>query len=97
MLVFFFTSSKLTKYGEEKKRIIDADFKEGGQRDWYGVDFCPFLKKFRFACLLDCLVGLDLDFVVRIARVCCLREFTYGLSAIFFFFFDSCELAPLLV
>lgn len=37
LLVFFFTSSKLTKYGEEKKRIIDADFKEGGQRDWIQV------------------------------------------------------------
>lgn len=36
LLVFFFTSSKLTKFGEEKKRRVDADFKEGGQRNWYG-------------------------------------------------------------
>ncbi|KAF8407005.1 hypothetical protein HHK36_006127 [Tetracentron sinense] len=37
LLVFFFTSSKLTKVGEEKKRKIDADFKEGGQRNWIQV------------------------------------------------------------
>ncbi|RZS27793.1 hypothetical protein BHM03_00061321, partial [Ensete ventricosum] len=34
LLVFFFTSSKLTKMGEEKKRSIEEDFKEGGQRNW---------------------------------------------------------------
>lgn len=34
LLVFFFTSSKLTKVGVEKKRRVDADFKEGGQRNW---------------------------------------------------------------
>lgn len=37
-----------------------------------------YKKNSCFAFLLDCLVGIDLDFVVRIARVCCLREFTYG-------------------
>ncbi|KAI9191728.1 hypothetical protein LWI28_012595 [Acer negundo] len=37
LLVFFFTSSKLTKVGEEKKRHVDADFKEGGQRNWIQV------------------------------------------------------------
>ncbi|KAJ4951757.1 hypothetical protein NE237_028589 [Protea cynaroides] len=37
LLVFFLTSSKLTKVGEDKKRIIDADFKEGGQRNWIQV------------------------------------------------------------
>lgn len=37
LLVFFFTSSKLTKVGEEKKRVVDADFKEGGQRNWIQV------------------------------------------------------------
>ncbi|KAF8036506.1 hypothetical protein BT93_C2280 [Corymbia citriodora subsp. variegata] len=37
LLVFFFTSSKLTKVGEEKKRKVDADFKEGGQRNWIQV------------------------------------------------------------
>ncbi|KAM0933402.1 hypothetical protein DsansV1_C35g0228591 [Dioscorea sansibarensis] len=37
LLVFFFTSSKLTKVGEEKKRHIDAEFKEGGQRNWIQV------------------------------------------------------------
>lgn len=35
LLAFFLTSSKLTKFGEEKKRLVDADFKEGGQRNWY--------------------------------------------------------------
>ncbi|KAE7998791.1 hypothetical protein FH972_003299 [Carpinus fangiana] len=39
LLVFFFTSSKLTKVGEEKKRRVDADFKEGGQRNWTQVLF----------------------------------------------------------
>ncbi|XP_030552914.1 protein PGR [Rhodamnia argentea] len=37
LLVFFFTSSKLTKVGEEKKRKVDPDFKEGGQRNWVQV------------------------------------------------------------
>ncbi|XP_058111872.1 protein PGR-like [Magnolia sinica] len=37
LLVFFITSSKLTKVGEDKKRSIDADFKEGGQRNWLQV------------------------------------------------------------
>ncbi|KAK3210796.1 hypothetical protein Dsin_015502 [Dipteronia sinensis] len=37
LLVFFFTSSKLTKVGEDKKRRVDADFKEGGQRNWIQV------------------------------------------------------------
>ncbi|BFG40003.1 hypothetical protein CerSpe_262770 [Prunus speciosa] len=37
LLVFFFTSSKLTKVGEDKKRRVDADFKEGGQRNWVQV------------------------------------------------------------
>lgn len=37
LLVFFFTSSKLTRLGEDKKRSIDDDFKEGGQRNWIQV------------------------------------------------------------
>ncbi|KAL3743161.1 hypothetical protein ACJRO7_018459 [Eucalyptus globulus] len=37
LLVFFFSSSKLTKVGEEKKREVDSDFKEGGQRNWIQV------------------------------------------------------------
>ncbi|KAK2631324.1 hypothetical protein EUGRSUZ_L03082 [Eucalyptus grandis] len=32
-----YSSSKLTKVGEEKKREVDADFKEGGQRNWIQV------------------------------------------------------------
>ncbi|XP_020080693.1 protein PGR-like isoform X2 [Ananas comosus] len=37
LLVFFFTSSKLTKIGQEKKRLLGEDFKEGGQRNWVQV------------------------------------------------------------
>ncbi|OAY85487.1 protein PGR-like [Ananas comosus] len=37
LLVFFFTSSKLTRVGEERKRAIDVEFKEGGQRNWVQV------------------------------------------------------------
>ncbi|KAK9114631.1 hypothetical protein Syun_021428 [Stephania yunnanensis] len=37
LVVFFVTSSALTKYGEEKKRSIDEEFKEGGQRNWRTV------------------------------------------------------------
>ncbi|OMO57993.1 hypothetical protein COLO4_34948 [Corchorus olitorius] len=39
LLAFFISSSKLTKVGEEKKRQVDADFKEGGQRNWIQVLF----------------------------------------------------------
>ncbi|XP_010454283.1 PREDICTED: protein PGR [Camelina sativa] len=37
LLVFFLTSSKLTKVGEDKKRRVDIEFKEGGQRNWLQV------------------------------------------------------------
>ncbi|KVI01281.1 Protein of unknown function DUF92, TMEM19 [Cynara cardunculus var. scolymus] len=37
LLAFFFSSSKLTKMGEDRKRSFDADFKEGGQRNWIQV------------------------------------------------------------
>ncbi|KAG7555885.1 hypothetical protein ISN44_As11g019720 [Arabidopsis suecica] len=37
LLVFFLTSSKLTKVGEDKKRRVDVEFKEGGQRNWVQV------------------------------------------------------------
>ncbi|XP_072968665.1 protein PGR-like [Typha angustifolia] len=37
ILVFFFTSSKLTKIGKEKKRSVEEDFKDGGQRNWIQV------------------------------------------------------------
>ncbi|XP_031093911.1 protein PGR [Ipomoea triloba] len=39
LLLFFFTSSKLTRFGEDKKRKLDAEFKEGGQRNWIQVLF----------------------------------------------------------
>ncbi|KNA10571.1 hypothetical protein SOVF_143130 [Spinacia oleracea] len=37
LLVFFFTSSQLTKIGAEKKRKSDVEYKEGGQRNWIQV------------------------------------------------------------
>ncbi|CAN6456278.1 unnamed protein product [Victoria cruziana] len=37
ILVFFFTSSKFTKLGEDKKRGADGSFKVGGQRNWIQV------------------------------------------------------------
>lgn len=37
LLVFFITSSMLTKVGEDRKKKVDADFKEGGQRNWIQV------------------------------------------------------------
>ncbi|KAJ3701308.1 hypothetical protein LUZ61_005013 [Rhynchospora tenuis] len=37
VLVFFFSSSKVTRVGEDKKRSIDVEFKEGGQRNWKQV------------------------------------------------------------
>lgn len=37
LLAFFFTSSRLTKLGAERKRKSDAEYKEGGQRDWLQV------------------------------------------------------------
>lgn len=37
LLVFFFSSSKLTKIGQERKRKLEEDFREGGQRNWVQV------------------------------------------------------------
>jgi uncharacterized membrane protein len=34
LLAFFFSSSKVTKIGEDHKRRIEENFKEGGQRNW---------------------------------------------------------------
>ncbi|XP_008109159.1 transmembrane protein 19 isoform X1 [Anolis carolinensis] len=39
MLMFFITSSKLTKWKGEVKKQIDPEYKEGGQRNWVQV-FC---------------------------------------------------------
>uniref|UniRef100_A0A8C8VJU6 Transmembrane protein 19 n=1 Tax=Pelusios castaneus TaxID=367368 RepID=A0A8C8VJU6_9SAUR len=38
-LMFFVTSSKLTKWKQDVKKHIDSEFKEGGQRNWVQV-FC---------------------------------------------------------
>uniref|UniRef100_A0A0E0BY10 Uncharacterized protein n=1 Tax=Oryza meridionalis TaxID=40149 RepID=A0A0E0BY10_9ORYZ len=35
LLVFFFTASRMTRVGEKRKRALDPDFKEGGQRNWF--------------------------------------------------------------
>ncbi|XP_061125388.1 transmembrane protein 19 isoform X2 [Syngnathus typhle] len=37
LLAFFVTSSKLTRWGAARKKKIDADYKEGGQRNWMQV------------------------------------------------------------
>jgi uncharacterized protein (TIGR00297 family) len=37
LLVFFFTSSKLTKYQASFKQKFDGEFRAGGQRDWRQV------------------------------------------------------------
>ncbi|KAL6608017.1 hypothetical protein ACP70R_041080 [Stipagrostis hirtigluma subsp. patula] len=37
LLAFFFTSSRVTKIGEDRKRRVEEDFKEGGQRNWIQV------------------------------------------------------------
>ncbi|XP_035473327.1 transmembrane protein 19 [Scophthalmus maximus] len=39
LLAFFITSSKLTRWGGAQKKKIDAEYKEGGQRNWVQV-FC---------------------------------------------------------
>ncbi|XP_075967847.1 transmembrane protein 19 [Anarhichas minor] len=39
LLAFFITSSKLTRWGGAQKRKLDAEYKEGGQRNWIQV-FC---------------------------------------------------------
>ncbi|NXY40980.1 TMM19 protein, partial [Ceuthmochares aereus] len=39
LLVFFVTSSKLTKWKKNIKKQIDSEYKEGGQRNWVQV-FC---------------------------------------------------------
>ncbi|XP_034019157.1 transmembrane protein 19 [Thalassophryne amazonica] len=39
LLVFFYTCSKLTRWGGAQKKKIDAEYKEGGQRNWVQV-FC---------------------------------------------------------
>ncbi|XP_070710276.1 transmembrane protein 19 [Pempheris klunzingeri] len=39
LLAFFITSSRLTRWGGAQKKKIDADYKEGGQRNWVQV-FC---------------------------------------------------------
>ncbi|XP_035003305.1 transmembrane protein 19 [Hippoglossus stenolepis] len=39
LLAFFITSSKLTRWGGAQKKKIDAEYKEGGARNWVQV-FC---------------------------------------------------------
>ncbi|XP_068163190.1 transmembrane protein 19 [Antennarius striatus] len=39
LLAFFITSSRLTRWGGAQKKKIDAEYKEGGQRNWVQV-FC---------------------------------------------------------
>ncbi|XP_038612076.1 transmembrane protein 19 isoform X1 [Tachyglossus aculeatus] len=39
LLMFFLSSSKLTKWKGKTKKLIDSEYKEGGQRNWIQV-FC---------------------------------------------------------
>lgn len=39
LLAFFYSSSRLTRWGGAQKKKIDAEYKEGGQRNWVQV-FC---------------------------------------------------------
>lgn len=48
LLVFFITSSMFTKFGEDKKQKVDADFKEGGQRNWSSLSPPSSLFDFLF-------------------------------------------------
>lgn len=59
LLVFFFTSSKLTNMGEEKKRKIDEDFKQGGQRNWLSFCFFPFRTRPSNVINLEVVVQLN--------------------------------------
>eukprot|EP01104_Vermistella_antarctica_P010814 TRINITY_DN2918_c0_g2_i1.p1 TRINITY_DN2918_c0_g2~~TRINITY_DN2918_c0_g2_i1.p1 ORF type:complete len:298 (-),score=23.63 TRINITY_DN2918_c0_g2_i1:28-921(-) len=63
LYIFFITSSLLTKYKGEKKRKIEEDFKEGGQRNWIQV-----LANGGFATAL-CLWSLSLEGVVQESSV----------------------------
>ncbi|PKA64531.1 hypothetical protein AXF42_Ash007276 [Apostasia shenzhenica] len=59
LLVFFFTSSKVTRVGEEKKREIEAEFKEGGQRNWRQVLANSMIASILLVILLTITRGLD--------------------------------------
>lgn len=37
LITFFITGSKVTKFRSVEKKKIEADFKEGGQRNWITV------------------------------------------------------------
>ena len=37
LLVFFISSSKVTKFKADEKKRFEAEFKEGGQRNWLQV------------------------------------------------------------
>ena len=39
LLAFFVSSSKVTKFRADVKKKFEADFKEGGQRNWLQVGF----------------------------------------------------------
>jgi uncharacterized membrane protein len=42
ILAFFFTSSALTKKGQDMKKKIDPEYKQGGQRNWSVSCFFSF-------------------------------------------------------
>lgn len=56
LLAFFFTSSTLTKKGQDKKRLIDPEFKIGGQRNWFVSLFYFSFQHWGLFLVLPCLV-----------------------------------------
>ncbi|XP_013402409.1 transmembrane protein 19 [Lingula anatina] len=56
LLAFFFFASKATKFRSDKKKKLEADFKEGGQRNWVQV-LCNGGVATEMAVLYLCDVG----------------------------------------
>lgn len=74
LLAFFFTSSKLTKVGEDRKRKVDPEFKEGGQRNWC-VAFYPLLWLSVSYQLMICAVVL-----IRVSIISLILSYTFHIQ-----------------
>ena len=79
LILFFFTSSRITKIGSEKKKILEHDFVVGGQRDYSQVFSNSFAGV--VACILyyyhfghdvvDCKFGVFLSGMLLGHYACC--------------------------
>ena len=58
LILFYQSSSSLTKFKQEKKKKLEADFKEGGQRDYAQVLSCSLIATV-LALIYMCLEGAD--------------------------------------